>query len=298
MKHFVYLDTDLINSYLAQIDEGLTNMKQTEIESIRTESKTQENVPGKDRTLMSIGLSSLLNFQYELEDEHTRGINAISHTEAGKEILSKIIHDNSYDNLISYLRSTSQIKNFNNDTKYNIGDYLMINDNFKMVDLSIIANLFSEDFKKVYNSMLSGEFESTLQNLNREQKRSNEVRKKEKEIKNKISSDLKMFDYVVGMITYISKLLPSSKYIVYENLFIPLNEKYLRENYISLRYKYTSSSTIVGQVTGNLRDILDFRPNNELDEIIKAVDVMLFATLKILSINENFKVVNPIAWYY
>lgn len=164
--------------------------------------------------------------------------------------------------------------------------------------MSIIQNLFGEDFAKVYSSILSGNLKDSIKNINREQRRSSKVRAEERALKEKLNSDLKMFEDVIGMINLISKILPSDKYIVYKDILIPLDKKYLREDYISLRYKYSSKSTIVGHITGDLKGVMDFKPNNELDEIFKALDDLLLASLQILSIKEDFKVMHPIAWYF
>jgi len=297
VKHFVYLDTDLINSYLAQIDDGLVNSRKFEEQRCRTEVKTEEDMPATGKSNISMGLSSLLGYQYNFENEYIKEINTISQTEAGKEILSKIIHDNSFDNLISYLNKNGLISSDSHKSPV-VGDYLILNGNFKMIDLSFITSLIDGNFTKIYSSITSGAFDDAIKNMNRQQKRSNEFKAKEKLMKDKLDSELKTFDDVRSMIDFISKILPSDTYIIHNQILIPLTKKYLRENYISLRYKYSSESTIVGYITGDLKSIMDFKPNNELDDLFKVFDEMLLKTLEFLSIKDDFKVMHPIAWYF
>lgn len=298
MKHFVYLDTDLINSYLAQIHGGLVNVISTEKQSKQTNTLTQKKIPSINASKFIMGIFKFLSFEYTRTNNYLEEITTISQTEAGKEILSKIIHDNSYDSLIDYLINENRIRNYDNNSPLKVGEYLILQGKFRMIDLSIISKLFNEDFQKVYSLMNSGQLEKITQNLNREQRRSKEFKNAQKAIKQNTETELQTIKSIVAVINFISKMLPSDKYIVYDNIFIPLKEKYLREDYTSLRYKYSTDSYITGQITGDIKSIMNFTPNNGLDQALKALDEATLELLKFLSIREDFLIMHPIAWYF
>lgn len=300
MKHFVYLDTDLINSYLAQLNNGLVKSRQEENTASITEEKGIEDMPFTGKSILGLNIPGLFKYEHGIDDEYIKEVSTISQTNAGKEILSKIIHDNSYDDLIDHLKQTVQIEHYEPNTQIEIGTYLSIRGNMKMVDLSVFLSLFGDDFKKVYSMFLSGAFEESIDTFNRQMKRSSDFIKNQKEKKDKIKKDLTMFDNITSTIAYISKLLPSDKYLTYENILIPLDKKYLREDYNSLRYKYSKESTIVGHITGEVNDIVNYTLNEDsgLSPMLQSLDELLLAAFEILGIGNDFKIMHPISWYY
>lgn len=298
MKHFVYLDTDLINSYLAQIHGGLVNVISTEKQSKQTNTLTQKKIPSINASKFIMGIFKFLSFEYTRTNNYLEEITTISQTEAGKEILSKIIHDNSYDRLIDYLTNENRIKNYDNNSSLKVGEYLILQGKFRMIDLSIISKLFNEGFKNIYSFINSGQLENISYTFNRQQRRSKEFKNAQKNMQQSIEYDLKALDSMLAAINFISKMLPSDKYIIYDNIFIPLKEKYLREDYTSIRYKYSTNSFITGQITGDIKSIMDFSPNNDLDQALKALDEITLELFNLLSISEDFLIMNPIAWYF
>lgn len=295
MKHFVYLDTDLINSYLAQIHGGLVDVISTEKQSEQSSTLSQTKAPSINGSKFTIGISKFLGYEYSHTSNYLEEITTISQTEAGKEILSKIIHDNSYDSLIEYLTNNNRIRNYDNNSSLEVGEYLILYGKFRMVDLSMISKLFNEDFKSIYSFISDRQLENIAQTLNREQRRSKELKNVQTNMQKKTESLLKDMKAVVN---FISQILPSDKYIIYDNIFIPLKGKYLREDYASIRYKYSTNSYIAGQITGDIKSIMNFTPKNELDEALKALDQITLELFKSLSISENFWIMDPIAWYF
>lgn len=300
MKHFVYLDIDIINSYLAQLNDGLINSVGKENVAEVTEGKQLEDNPITDESTIGINIPGIFNYKHNINSEYITEVNTITQTNAGREIISKIIHDNSYDELFDYLSESVGIKQYNNSESINTGTYIELSGNLRMVDLSALLSLFDEDFRNVYSTMINGEFSKSLENFNREERRSNETKKNQNQNKNKVKSDVKMFKNVTDVISYIAKLLPSDKYIIYEDILIPLDEKHLREDYNSLRYKYSNDSIIFGQITGTVKDVMQFSLNagGALTPMFLALDDLLLSVYNLLGIDENFKLMHPISWYY
>lgn len=300
MKHFVYLDTDLINSYLAQLNDGLIKSKQEESETSVTEGKGMEDIPATDGSTVGINIPGIFKYDHEINNDYIKEVNSISQTNAGREILSKIIHDNSYNNLIDYFSNTIGIEEYVSGTQIDMGTYLSIQGNVKMVDLAVFLELFGDDFKNVYSLFSRGAFDDSLDNLNRAERRSSNEVKEGKEKERQLKKDLTMFGNINDAVAYISKLLPSDKYIVYDNILIPLDKKYLREDYNSLRYKYSNESTIVGHITGKVSDIVNFTLNEDsgLAPMLQSLDELLLAAFGVLGIDQDFKIMHPISWYY
>lgn len=298
MKHFVYLDTDLINSYLAQLNDGLIKSKQVEDGTEIKEEKTERKSPNKSGSEFGLSIPGMLEYKHKFDEGYSTELNTLSQTNAGKEVLSKMIHDNSYDDLIAYLSKENNIIEYNGVEDLKVADYISINGNLKMIDISVLTELMGEDFRNAYKLLLSGDLQNSIDRFENPDIKSSDLKDNQLKSKHVINKDLEMFKNVTNLINYISKLLPSEKYLVYQDILIPLDKKYLRENYNSLRYKYSSNSTIVGNITGNIKDIINIKPGNEFGEMFQSIDGMMLAALDMLSIKEDFKVMHPISWYY
>lgn len=83
MKHFVYLDTDLINSYLSQINNELVNSSKIKEHSSRTQINSLDKMPITDKSNLSIGLTGFLKYQHDFNGEYIKEISTILQTEAG-----------------------------------------------------------------------------------------------------------------------------------------------------------------------------------------------------------------------
>lgn len=298
MKHFVYFDSDFINSYLSQINSGLITSHQEETSDSIEKGKTEVFNPSTESRKLSLSALNLANVEYTNVDEFLQEIDSIKHTQLGKSLVSKIVHDNSYDNLITYLKNNNLLKPFKDNMEIHNGDFVHINDYLSIIDLSFIANIFGKDFNDIYNAINMKSLEELKSSLNREQRRDKKVKleldKKEKEMKQELND----INLGVKIISFMSKILPSDTFIIYKNFFIPLNKKYFREDCNSIRFKYIEKANVVGKTTGQIRKLIKRELGNEFGDILNSLDDITLSLFDLLFPNKDFKILYPISLYF
>ena len=143
MRRFIYLDTDTLNSYIAQIYDGLVQTQETETQSSQATDKQSEYTSdlGADADLKVFGkgIEGKMDFTY-------RHLKETSNTELISDVQTKLLHDNAFDQLMNYLNKNEHLSN------HNIGDFIEINDKFYIMDLDYYKKIFNDkkflDFMK------------------------------------------------------------------------------------------------------------------------------------------------------
>ena len=139
MRRFIYLDTDTLNSYIAQIYDGLVQTQETETQSSQSTDKQSEYTSdlGADADLKVFGkgIEGKMDFTY-------RHLKETSNTELISDVQTKLLHDNAFDQLMNYLNKNEHLSN------HNIGDFIEINDEFYIMDLDYYKKIFND--KKFY----------------------------------------------------------------------------------------------------------------------------------------------------
>ena len=143
MRRFIYLDTDTLNSYIAQIYDGLVQTQETETQSSQATDKQSEYTSdlGADADLKVFGkgIEGKMDFTY-------RHLKETSNTELISDVQTKLLHDNAFDQLMNYLNKNEHLSN------HNIGDFIEINDEFYIMDLDYYKKIFNDkkflDFMK------------------------------------------------------------------------------------------------------------------------------------------------------
>lgn len=101
MKRFIYLDTDELNSYIAQIYKGLSIEKE---EVKEKKNNKEKEIDGEINTKLNIGakIKALFNFNGEVSTNILEK-NVKGESDVIKDIQKKIIHDEAFDNFLEYL---------------------------------------------------------------------------------------------------------------------------------------------------------------------------------------------------
>lgn len=100
MRRFIYLDTDTLNSYIAQIYDGLVQTQETETQSSQATDKQSERTSNigadADLKVFGKGIEGKIDFTY-------RHLKDTSNTELISDVQTKLLHDNAFDQLMNYL---------------------------------------------------------------------------------------------------------------------------------------------------------------------------------------------------
>src|SRR5574344_1530939 len=114
MKQFLYLDTDIVNSIIAQSEKGLVQEQSEESESNKAKS-THINGGIEGSFLKLAKAEASLSLSGELGKE-------FSSATTSREIISKVLHDAAFDIAYTYIQPQKFAVGENNSDEY--GDYV------------------------------------------------------------------------------------------------------------------------------------------------------------------------------
>ena len=182
MKQFIYLDTDIINSIIAQKEKGLVLEIASEHEDTAGNEKSKAGSITLDGSVGG-GIWKFAQAQAELSGSGNLTLNSHSQTVL-KEIATTTLHDAAFD------IASEQIHNeYDMDPQSaDLGSYIELTQTFEFVDLGYIESLFSESgfisfLKKTEGEKIEQQVsQSFYEELNRGQQRKNEGELK-KEVK-------------------------------------------------------------------------------------------------------------------
>lgn len=297
MKQFIYLDTDIVNSIIAQNQKGIV-VQQT-LSGTSTDNKSENTVTGISGDVRVSG-----SFFKMVEAVGNLGINrntdrGHSSTFSASDVIEKVLHDAAFDIAYEYINPNSIA--MGNQEYDEEGNYILIKRYFDFVDLDYLESLFSQngliDFlKKTEEVKLREEFENSI-NLNREQHRNNKS-EINREIKRLIDLNNQQYDDARKIIEAFRIIIPYNRMLISsDGYLIPLDEQYFRINPKNLGFKYGGEITCVGMVTNIIGE--ETNPNDE-DNIFATLQYTASeALLSLLPTRENnVCVIHPIAIYY
>lgn len=299
MKHFIYLDTDIVSSIIAQAEKGYITQQTIENGNEITHTKDKKAVASAEAS----GKGGFWKF---LQAEVKGSVSGELHSEntdhsSTKELKEKILHDAAFDVAYEYIMPfviNSGIQKTGEE-----GRYLEIKRIFEYVDFDYLERLFQEDGVIDFLKKTSAEKieENTTNQLtatyNREQLRKTNNKIKS-ELQKAINSNNKQYDDVAAIIRALRSLIPYSRILISDDGYlIPLDDKFFRVDPSCMGFKYGGEMTCVGMVTNVI--IEDEKPADS-KSIFAVLKSTANETLKaILPSNESILcVIHPIAVYY
>lgn len=298
MKQFLYLDTDIVNSIIAQAEKGLVvqHSSQSSLEEMKNEGK-DESVSGKAD--FGGGFMKMVQTQAELKIDNSFS-RAESNTLFSNDVFEKILHDAAFDIAYEYIN----IKNTDHNCQdsYSMGDYLELKRVYSFIDLKYFEKLFSKEgikeyVKKLAAEKIEAETKEKVDEYNREVQRKAEKSIK-KEVQQAISISNKYYDDIETTIKMFRTVVPYDRLLVSsDGYIIPLDEKYFRVDPTNLGFRYGGAITCVGMVTNIISaESIQNKSDNIFVTLQYTVNNVLRAILP--STDTNLCVIHPIAVYY
>lgn len=297
MKQFLYLDTDIVNSIIAQSEKGLMQELSMENEdSKETTSHMGGSVEGGGSTKGSFFNLIKADINLALKGEIGRDSSSGN---TSKEIISKVLHDSAFDIACSYINPQ---KYGTGDNPDDYGDYVELTRVFDFVDMEYLENLFSKDglisfLKKTSKEKIETEASAVTSSMSREQLRTSGKRIKE-EIKKLVANSDKQYDDVHDIINTFRQLIPYTYMLIScDGYLIPLDDKYFRVDPKNLGFKYGGEISCVGMITNIIG--ADTDPNDSKN-IFATLQFQINEVLRTIlpTSKENLCVIHPIAIYY
>ncbi|MDR4317904.1 Uncharacterised protein [Niallia circulans] len=316
MKEILYLDTDLMNSLIAQIDKGIINNFSHEQWEQQIESAGQQTSRGKSAGInasASTGTNALPGFNVSLganigNNGNETSVESKSFLDSQKDILNKAFHDYSIVLLIEKLKEKELIKEIDSTVE---GDISLFTAPFNYYDFEMINNMI--DLESLRFMMSQNYSEKDLLEAQRIIKKKNPTvaeREKKEWALNVINEDLgteaaiKGFKLINVVSGYFSKTLGNLSIIKTNNVLGIINKNSLRisSEALYLRPDKKRKVTILARVIGNKKKVstkieekFDFSPEN-LDIVPEFMFDVMLGSFNILKSGDYL--VTPIAIFY
>lgn len=281
MKHFIYMDTNIVNSYISQFNDGLKVRSNEEVTDCTATTQLESGTDNKTTTGLELNLGILkgkTNFNNNTLTEST----TLATSQTGRELIEKIAHDNAFNNFVNLVKQNEGIKT----DDISINDYISLEGTYTIYDLDHLIEFFSEDTLDVITDL-------ELKDLEAVNKMSDSIKK------NKKREIIQNNKYTLKMLNLAKKSLPYSKFMIIDKNFIILKDEYLRESPNSIRFTYSSKVKLLGKYTNNYTQINTRNRKTSIDEVFNSLDDVISAFLNdLLGIDSTTKIILPIALYF
>lgn len=291
MRRFIYLDTDALNSYLAQIFDGLIQNSETETSTSKKKEKQNQfsgNIANQIAfKLFGKGIDTAAQATYE-------HIRTIADDEIVRDVQTKIMHDNAFTQFMEYLQKNGLLN------QNEIGKFISIEDNFYIFDIAFYQNLFRENgFVDILVDIQKGieqqKFEQQFADESREQRRSKNAKEKIAEmVENATLKSRQEFETTKKMVNMLAAIIPYPQIMCISNYVVVLNEKFLRDDLSTAAFKYGGKIKVVGYITNKVTAQAN-SPISAFAGIGNSINTLV----KIFLENaDEMYIVHPVAIYY
>lgn len=294
MKQFLYLDTDIVNSIIAQAEKGI--ITQRTIEASETKNKNRRKLFSPKANASAGGFWKFVEAKAQLEmTGEFEGV--ILNGQASKDVIEKVLHDAAFDEACKYIEIhdvKEGIQDFNKE-----GNYLKLWRELTFIDLDYLENIFqigegSTQMKELSKEQIEKKvFEST----NRKQRRDNKD-KFNQLLDETIEKSAGQIDMLNSMIRLLKRLIPYKRLLLSKDGYIiPADDKFFRIDPKCMGFKYGGSITCIGMLTNLIGE--DFNPTDN-DNVFEKIQFSAHEALRDLlpTKEKNLCVIHPIAIYY
>lgn len=299
MKQFLYLDTDIISSIIAQTERGI--ITQMSVENSTEDEQTTENRKSFDASGSGIGkFFKMLETEVKVGGEFEK-TGTKAYQSSTKEVIEKVLHDASFD--IAYEHISPFVVPYGNMEYCEEGNYLELNRVFDCIDFDYLEGLFEqgsvidlikkEEEKKIEEAALT-----ISDGLTREQRRSYEGKNIKSEIKKRIAAESEKYGEAGMIIRALKRLIPYKRALTStDGYLIPLDDKFFRINPSHLGFRYGGQMTCVGMATNIIgKDSVSMNSKNVIAQIQNVANEALRTFLP--TEEDNLCIIHPIALYY
>lgn len=291
MRRFIYLDTDTLNSYLAQIFDGLIQSQETEKSTGKKKEKQNRFASGLGGQIALKLFGKGIDANAQATYEH---LKTVANDEMVRDVQTKIMHDNAFDEFASYLKDNHLLGGTD------IGNFVSIEDDFYIFDIAFYQKLFAENgfvsgLKEIQKSTIQKEAELKVQELNREQQRGKNLQKQVRDIVDAATTKSEEeFTAAETLINMIASIIPYPQILCISNYVVVLNEEYLRDDLSTAAFKYGGKVKVVGYITNKV-----MAQSNTHVSAFAGIGNSINALMKIFFENaDEMFIVHPVAIYY
>ncbi len=295
MRRFIYLDTDVLNSYLAQMDDGL--LETHEIESQIGDSSTKQSqhtfdmAAGVDAKVLGKGIEGKIEYIFEK-------IKSGEQSEIYKDVQTKKLHDNAFERFMKHVDDNGLWA----DANRKVGAFIKFTGELSFVGLSYLSDQFGTDgliefMKRSQIEEIEKKAQETIDAIPRDQRRS-----KESEIKRLIQDAKKKsnenWDNVFSIIKMLKTLIPYKSIIASGDYLIATTERFFRDNPDIVAFKYGGKLSVSGYITNVVYGEEAPVEETAISPLATIQPQINKVMTQMLNYEKTIYIVHPIAIYY
>lgn len=276
MKKYVYIDNNLISSYLAQ-DNPLGLSENTILGEENIQSLSQTNSTTDSNTKSQIGITApFLSYARSIDNEVKNIAQTLSTSEGVKKEVTYKQHS---------------INKLNDFLKISDNDSIEINSCFKFYDLDKLID--NATFTMIEN------FDTLLKpNIIRELKINKNTKLPQKFIDKAVQEKRNEMETGISAIKLFKMFFPCSMYLETSDYIVPLNKDYLLYDTTLLPFLFSEKTNVIGIEGPPLANIFNnVNSDNlicEIQDLLTSVGETFFGNL---NVDQNKKILIPITWY-
>lgn len=265
MRHFTYLDNDLLYSFFSQAYDGLDQFRQYEKSDSASKAHHDEQLRLLGDLKGSIGWKIFgANGGFEGETKYPYDI--FTETQVGREMVTKTLHDNIVQYVINNLKDNSMICELKSP---DIGMYICQQATVKYADIEFLLNLLNDNFINFCEKYNKGVSSDTLKNIRE-------------------------------VLVVANTIMPFTCFGYTKNAIIPLNKDALKESIQHCIYKHDGKSYLLGRVSKKGLNPQNYNSENNIDKMISSISDATKAFIDMFGIKDpnELTVVTPMAIFY
>lgn len=276
MKKYVYIDNNLISSYLAQ-DNPLGLSENTILGEENIQSQSETNSTTDSNTKSQIGITApFINYARSIDNEVKNIAQTLSISEGLKKEVTYKQHS---------------INKLNDFLEISDNDSIQINDCFKFYDLDKLIDMTNftmiENFDTLLKPNIIEEFEINTSTKNKKNIKKDAIKKKRTEMETGLSA-IKLF----------KMFFPCPMYLETTDYIVPLNKDYLLYDTSLLPFLFSEETNVIGIEGPRLSNIFNSVHYDNLicniQDSLNSVGETFFGNL---NVDQNKKILIPITWY-
>ena len=291
MRRFIYLDTETLNSYIAQIYDGLIKTNEENTQQINESSKESSHSISPnaaiDFTLLGKGMEGKIEYIF-------KSLKANKDSTLINKVETKMLHDNAFDLLINHINKHEDLKDGN------IGKFIELFNSFYILDFLYYKELFSD--ANFINFLIDSSMENLIKEAENEKSKltTGTPNKKQiiKEIDNKLAAFIKEqeseYSNALKLIDIITKIIPYQRVLCINDCIVTLSDEFIRDNIQMSSFKYGGKIKVFGYIT----NIIHKNTDQNLPIFAEIINKINSAILPEIVNKDEVKIIHPIAIYY
>ena len=293
MKRFLYYNQDSINSFLAQIENGLLVKENSTSEKSDSQSATNGihgDVTG-DISAKILGIGAALKGNIHADDSDTEVATTLI-----RNVQEKALHDYAFERIYNYVIEKKLVNNDNPK----IGDVVLIKEVPTFLDFDYFQSLFADNgavkFSNEQNKKtLNDSIEQIKSSVPKGVQMPPQIKKQIDDLKNSVNNAESERKEMLKTIDAIRNTMPYNRFVMTSNMLIPLDDENFRDNPNIIAFKYGGEISIMGYVTNVVSNEEKQTPNNDFAPLYDTINKVM---LTIFKEQDKIYVVHPVALFY